>query len=90
MERVATGIKGFDNLIEGGFPKGSAILLSGTPATGKTIFALEYLVNGARKFNERGLYVTFEEKRDKSKISRTRLPEFFQESRQSPQHDSEE
>jgi circadian clock protein KaiC len=62
MERVATGIKGFDNLIEGGFPKGSLILLSGTPATGKTIFALEYLINGAKKFNEKGLYVTFEEK----------------------------
>jgi len=62
-ERVATGIKGFDSLIEGGFPKGNAILLSGTPATGKTIFALEYLINGVKKFNEKGLYVTFEEKK---------------------------
>ena len=68
MERVATGIKGFDNLIEGGFPKGSAILLSGTPATGKTIFALQYLVNGAKDFNENSLYITFEEKRDNLKM----------------------
>jgi len=62
MEKTKTGIKGFDKLIEGGFPKGSIILISGTPATGKTIFALEYLVNGATLFNEKGLYVTFEEK----------------------------
>lgn len=62
MERVATGIKGFDSLIEGGFPKGSSVLLSGTPATGKTIFALEYLINGIKKFDEKGLYITFEEK----------------------------
>jgi len=40
------------------------IVLSGTPATGKTIFAMEYLVNGIRKFNENGIYVTFEEKAD--------------------------
>ena len=67
MERVSTGIKGFDSLIEGGFPKGAAILLSGTPATGKTIFALQYLVNGAKDFNENSLYITFEEKRESLK-----------------------
>jgi len=62
MEKTKTGIKGFDNLIEGGFPGGSVVLLSGTPGTGKTIFALEYLYNGAEKFGEKGIYVTFEEK----------------------------
>lgn len=67
IERVKTGIKGFDNLVEGGFPKNSAILLSGTPATGKTIFALEYLINGAKKFNENGIYITFEEKSENLK-----------------------
>jgi circadian clock protein KaiC len=50
--------------VQGGFPKGKTILLSGTPGTGKTIFALEYLYNGASKFNEKGLYITFEEKVD--------------------------
>jgi len=67
IERVKTGIKGFDNLVEGGFPKNSAILLSGTPATGKTIFALDYLINGAKKFNENGIYITFEEKSENLK-----------------------
>ena len=67
IELTQTGIKGFDKLIGGGFPSGSVILLSGTPATGKTIFALNYLVNGAEQFNENGLYVTFEEKAESLK-----------------------
>lgn len=62
MNKIKTGIKGFDKLVQGGFPKGKTILLSGTPGTGKTIFALQYLYNGAVQFNEKGLYVTFEER----------------------------
>ncbi|MEM4259795.1 MAG: ATPase domain-containing protein [Candidatus Woesearchaeota archaeon] len=64
MTRVKTGIQGFDKLVEGGFPKGSAILYTGTPGTGKTIFGLEFLINGCVKFKEKGLFVTFEEGRD--------------------------
>ncbi|MDP2749349.1 MAG: ATPase domain-containing protein, partial [Nanoarchaeota archaeon] len=63
MERIKTGIKGFDELNEGGFPKGSTILICGMPGTGKTIFALQYLFNGAAKFNEKCLYVSFEEEK---------------------------
>jgi KaiC/GvpD/RAD55 family RecA-like ATPase len=63
VERVPTGIEGFDKLIEGGFPKFSNILLNGGPGTGKTIFALEYIYNGFTKYNEPGLYVTFEQSR---------------------------
>ncbi len=59
--RVSTGIPGFDKLIQGGFPQGSSILVSGGPGTGKTIFAMQYLVQGALK-NEKGLYVTFEQR----------------------------
>ena len=62
MDRVKTGIKGFDKLLEGGFPRGKIILLSGTPGTSKTIFALQFLYNGATQFNENGLYVSFEER----------------------------
>ena len=62
MDKVKTGIKGFDRLVEGGFPKGKIILLSGTPGTCKTIFALQFLYNGAMQFNEKGLYISFEEK----------------------------
>lgn len=67
MDRVKTGIKGFDKLLKGGFPKGKIILLSGTPGTCKTIFALQYLYNGAVQFNEKGLYVSFEERSESLK-----------------------
>lgn len=60
MDKTKTGISGFDELIGGGFPQGRNILVSGTPGTGKTIFALQYLYNGAN-FGEKGLFVTFEE-----------------------------
>lgn len=59
--RVPTGIPGFDSLVEGGFPKGKIILLSGTPGTCKTIFGLQYLYNGAKLFGEKGMMVTLEE-----------------------------
>ncbi|MCL5427571.1 MAG: AAA family ATPase [Candidatus Marsarchaeota archaeon] len=67
MERVKTGIPGFDHLVKGGFPKGSTVLLSGTPGTGKSIFALAFIFNGAIK-NEPGLYVTFEQPPEELKI----------------------
>lgn len=61
MSKTPTGIQGFDDLIGGGFPKGRTILISGTPGTGKTIYALQYIYNGATQFGDKGLYVTFEE-----------------------------
>lgn len=62
--RVKTGIKGFDRLVQGGFPRGKKILLSGTPGTSKTIFALQFLYNGVTKYGEKGLYISFEERID--------------------------
>jgi circadian clock protein KaiC len=62
MERVTTGIDGLDELMEGGFPKGSVVLVSGSPGAGKTIFGLQFLKKGADS-GERGLYLTFEETR---------------------------
>ena len=64
MEKTATGIKGFDKLVQGGLLRGKTVLLSGTPGTGKTIFALQYIYNGATMFNEPGVYITFEERVD--------------------------
>ncbi len=63
MKKVQTGIKGFDKLVDGGIPSGNTVLLCGTPGTGKTIFGLEYLYNGAVVFKEKGLYISFEEKK---------------------------
>ena len=66
-KRVRTGINGFDELIEGGFPVGKCILLSGTPGTGKTIFSLQFMYNGAMLYGEKGLYVSFEEDKNSLK-----------------------
>ena len=59
-ERVPTGIKGLDHLIEGGLPKGRSILVTGDPGTGKTIFALQFLMEGLKR-GEKGIYVTADE-----------------------------
>ena len=53
-----------DNVIEGGLPKGSLVLLAGTPGSGKTAFAARFLFEGTTKFGEKGIYVSFAEGRD--------------------------
>jgi len=71
MERVKSGIHGLDELVGGGIPKKLSILVSGSCGTGKTILSLQYLHNGAKDYAEPGVYVTFEESRDKI-ISQTK------------------
>jgi len=60
MSRVPTGIKGLDEMLDGGFPKGRVILLCGGPGTGKTIFSLQFLASAAR-MGTHSVYVTLEE-----------------------------
>ncbi|MPZ78466.1 MAG: hypothetical protein GEU77_18335 [Deltaproteobacteria bacterium] len=59
-ERVTTGIPGLDPILEGGYPKGRSILVTGDPGTGKTIFALQFLVEGLAR-GEKGIYVAADE-----------------------------
>jgi circadian clock protein KaiC len=59
--KARTGIEGFDEITRGGLPRGRTTLLAGGPGSGKTIFALQFLVSGARDFNEPGIFVAFEE-----------------------------
>ncbi len=61
LVRVPTGIQGFDDLIEGGLPERSITLITGTPGTAKTIFGLEFIANGARKYGDKGVFITIEE-----------------------------
>jgi KaiC/GvpD/RAD55 family RecA-like ATPase len=63
-ERVPTGIDGLDPLIEGGFPKGSLVLLAGNPGTGKTIFSMQFLLRGAKDYGDNGIYVSFAESKE--------------------------
>ncbi len=60
-KRVTTGIKGLDEMLDGGFMPGSMVLVRGAPGTGKTSLALQFLIHGATRHNEPGLLISFEE-----------------------------
>lgn len=61
---VKTGVDGLDALLGGGFRPQSAVLVSGNPGTGKSIFGIQYLYHGAMDEEQRGIYVSFEEDAD--------------------------
>lgn len=61
VKRVKSGVPGLDRLIDGGFPKGDIILLTGGTGSGKTIFSVQFIYNGAIQHREKGVYSTFEE-----------------------------
>src|SRR6202163_4577773 len=61
VTKMLTGIQGFDEITDGGLPRGRTTLVMGGPGCGKTVFALQALVNGARRNKEAGLFVAFEE-----------------------------
>ena len=60
---VATGIKKLDRLLGGGFPQKTTVLLGGGPGSGKTLFAMNFLMEGVLK-KERCCYVSLNETRD--------------------------
>lgn len=64
-KRVQTYVQGFDKLVQGGLKERSVNLVVGGAGTGKTIFAIQFLVNGAIKKGEVGIYITFEERKEK-------------------------
>jgi len=66
MERVSSGVKGLDEILGGGFPKGRMILAVGSPGSGKTILAIQFLRAGAVA-GERSIYITFDEKPEQVK-----------------------
>jgi len=61
LEKARTGIAGFDEVTNGGVPKGRPSIVCGGPGCGKTMFAVEFLVRGATEYNEPGVLMTFEE-----------------------------
>jgi len=64
LVKAPTGIGGFDEITRGGLPRGRATLVTGGAGSGKTLFGLEFLVWGARKFGEPGVLLSFEESAD--------------------------
>ncbi|MFH0794890.1 MAG: ATPase domain-containing protein, partial [bacterium] len=60
LENVPSGIAGFDDLLGGGYTRGTATVVAGLPGTYKTTLGLLFLLEGARN-NEPGLHLTFNE-----------------------------
>ncbi|MES2897651.1 MAG: ATPase domain-containing protein [Pseudomonadota bacterium] len=60
---ASTGIEGLDDILRGGFARRRVYLIEGTPGTGKTTTALQFLMAGA-ELGEKGLYITLSETRD--------------------------
>jgi circadian clock protein KaiC len=61
VEKLETGIPGFDLISNGGLPKGRTTLVSGTAGSAKTVFAAQFLAEGIDTAGEHGVFVTFEE-----------------------------
>lgn len=61
LAKCPTGIKGLDDITNGGLPQGRPTLICGSAGCGKTLLAMEFIVRGATEFGEPGLFVSFEE-----------------------------
>ena len=64
LQKVPTGIAGLDEITQGGLPAQRVSLICGGPGCGKTVLAMEFLVNGILQHGEPGLFVSFEESPD--------------------------
>ena len=61
IDRIPTGIDGFDTIAAGGLPRNRVTLVAGTAGSGKTILATQFLVRGAQQEEGGGVLVTFED-----------------------------
>ncbi len=64
LAKCPTGIKGLDEITEGGLPRGRPTLVCGSAGSGKTLLGMEFVVRGATEFDEPGVFVSFEENAD--------------------------
>ncbi len=64
VDKVATGIPGFEVISEGGLPRSRTTLIAGTAGSAKTVFSAQFLAEGIQKFGETGVFVTFEDTPD--------------------------
>ena len=61
LDKCPTGIRGLDEITNGGLPRGRPTLVCGGAGCGKTLMAMEFLVRGALDFDEPGVFMSFEE-----------------------------
>jgi circadian clock protein KaiC len=71
--KAQTGIVGFDENTRGGLARGRVTLVVGGAGSGKTLFALQTLVNGARHYKEPGIFVAFEESSHRIKANSSKF-----------------
>jgi circadian clock protein KaiC len=69
LPKSKTGINGLDEITEGGLPQGRPTLICGAAGCGKTLFSMEFLVHGALKYNEPGVFIAFEEKAEELAVN---------------------
>ena len=65
LPKAPTGVQGLDEITRGGLPKGRSTLVTGGTGCGKTLLGVQFLVTGARKYDEPGVLITFEESAEK-------------------------
>lgn len=63
LSKAPTGILGLDDITGGGLPRGRPTLVCGDTGCGKTLLAMEFLIHGATRFDEPGIFMAFEEGR---------------------------
>jgi circadian clock protein KaiC len=61
LEKSPTGIDGLDEITDGGLPKGRPTLIAGGAGSGKTLVAMQFLAQGALRYDEPGVFMAFEE-----------------------------
>ena len=61
FELIKTGVPGLDQVLKGGLRRNASILVTGSPGTGKTIMALQFIYHGAKDYNENGIFISTEE-----------------------------
>ncbi len=64
LYKCPTGIKGFDQITEGGLPRNRTTLVCGSAGSGKTLLGIDFLIKGAANYNEPGIFMSFEETED--------------------------
>ena len=69
LPKTLTGINGLDDITLGGIPQNRTTLLVGAIGAGKTVLSMAFIVNGILKYNEPGVFMTFEEKADELQIN---------------------
>jgi circadian clock protein KaiC len=60
LTKSPTGIRGLDEITNGGLPKGRTSLVCGNAGCGKTILGMEFIARGAMEFKEPGVFIAFE------------------------------